>query len=269
MRWSPFVPDKETNYGRDGQFSLSPDPSSWGADTSPNYVEADDFLHNPDPRRDRVFDLGGSVFTRRGFANLGCLVRPQLFECGVELTRPICFRSSSAQDSSLFCSLLTMRSITFKSTHLFCSAGFPIISFFTTHKLSTLGGFNLGGTNATGQIPSLPGNWAMIDKDTPQELLTKTSYVDGTQLELVFSDEFNVDGRTFYPGDDPYWEAVDLHYWQTNNMEWWVHTPTQYECRQLTTTHTGMIQRPSQQGTEHLRLRSLRRTHTTSRTKVA
>jgi beta-glucan synthesis-associated protein KRE6 len=36
----------------------------------------------------------------------------------------------------------------------------------------------------------------------------------------VFSDEFNVDGRTFYPGDDPYWEAVDLHYWATNNLEW-------------------------------------------------
>lgn len=32
-------------------------------------------------------------------------------------------------------------------------------------------------------------------------------------MQLVFSDEFNVDGRTFYPGDDPYWEAVDLHYW--------------------------------------------------------
>jgi hypothetical protein len=31
--------------------------------------------------------------------------------------------------------------------------------------------------------------------------------------DLVFSDEFNTDGRTFYPGDDPYWEAVDLHYW--------------------------------------------------------
>jgi beta-glucan synthesis-associated protein KRE6 len=30
---------------------------------------------------------------------------------------------------------------------------------------------------------------------------------------LVFSDEFNTDGRSFYPGDDPYWEAGDMHYW--------------------------------------------------------
>ena len=35
---------------------------------------------------------------------------------------------------------------------------------------------------------------------------------------LVFSDEFNVDGRSFYPGDDPFWEAVDLHYWGTVNF---------------------------------------------------
>ena len=40
-------------------------------------------------------------------------------------------------------------------------------------------------------------------------------------MQLIFSDEFNTDGRTFYPGDDPYWEAADLHYWATNNMEWY------------------------------------------------
>lgn len=40
---------------------------------------------------------------------------------------------------------------------------------------------------------------------------------DGKAYQLVFSDEFNQDGRTFYPGDDPFWEAADLHYWQTNS----------------------------------------------------
>lgn len=80
------------------------------------------------------------------------------------------------------------------------SAGFPLISHFTKRPLSTLGGFNLGGINASGQIPVMPGNWALIDKDTPQSVYTKTSYIDGSSLELVFSDEFNQDGRTFYPG---------------------------------------------------------------------
>lgn len=44
---------------------------------------------------------------------------------------------------------------------------------------------------------------------------------DGTQLKLVFSDEFNKDGRTFYPGDDPYFEAVDLWYGVTQDLEWY------------------------------------------------
>lgn len=51
----------------------------------------------------------------------------------------------------------------------------------------------------TGQIPNI-GNFALIDKETPQDAYQKNSYVDGTSYELVFSDEFNTDGRTFYPG---------------------------------------------------------------------
>ena len=40
-------------------------------------------------------------------------------------------------------------------------------------------------------------------------------------MKLVFSDEFNQDGRSFYPGEDPFWEAENLHYWQTENYEWY------------------------------------------------
>ena len=75
------------------------------------------------------------------------------------------------------------------------------------------------------------------DTDTPDSAKSRTGF-DGEQYELVFSDEFNTDHRTFYPGDDPFWEAVDLHYWgvsllfcdtervadlrsQTNNLEWY------------------------------------------------
>lgn len=60
----------------------------------------------------------------------------------------------------------------------------------------------------------MPGNWGLIDKDTPKDAYTYNSLQhEGEEWQLVFSDEFNEDGRTFYPGDDPYWEAVDLHYW--------------------------------------------------------
>ncbi|TEB38988.1 beta-glucan synthesis-associated protein [Coprinellus micaceus] len=167
------------------RFSLSPDPTTWGSNLSPDHPEADDYLHNPDPRRDRKNDHGGHLFTYRGLTNLGCMI--------------------------VMCTGL-----------LALFAGYPLISHFTTEKPSRMGGFNLGGINASGQIPSLMGNFGLIDHETPTEVLTKTSYTNSKeQLQLVFSDEFNTEGRSFYPGDDPYWEAVDLHYWATNNLEWY------------------------------------------------
>jgi hypothetical protein len=52
---------------------MSPDPSAWGADLDLTRAEPDDYLHNPDPRRDRRNDKGGTVCTVRGILNLGCL----------------------------------------------------------------------------------------------------------------------------------------------------------------------------------------------------
>ena len=59
---------------------------------------------------------------------------------------------------------------------------------------------------------------ALIDPDTPDSAQTKKS-VDGKTLKLVFSDEFNQDGRTFYEGDDPFFQAVDLWYGVTQDLE--------------------------------------------------
>ncbi|KAF8891507.1 glycoside hydrolase family 16 protein [Mucidula mucida] len=165
------------------KFSLSPDPASWGASIHISETEPDDYLHNPDPRRDKRFDSGGSIFTIRGLANLGCML-------------------------ILAAGLITL------------FAGYPVITYFQTSTPSKNGGFNLGGINGTGQVPSI-GNWGLIDMDTPESAYTTVSYESGDEMQLVFSDEFNTDGRTFYPGEDPYWEAVDLHYWGTNNMEWY------------------------------------------------
>lgn len=39
----------------------------------------------------------------------------------------------------------------------------------------------------------------LIDKDTPKEHHTFTNS-HGDEWKLVFSDEFNEDGRSFYPG---------------------------------------------------------------------
>jgi hypothetical protein len=87
-------------------------------------------------------------------------------------------------------------------------------------KLQTSGtsGYNLGGINSTGQVTSLQRE--LIDADTPPEAYSRTGY-DGKNWNLVFSDEFETDGRTFFPGDDPFFEGVDLHYWGTNDFEWY------------------------------------------------
>ena len=42
--------------------------------------------------------------------------------------------------------------------------------------------------------------FALIDSTTPSEAMTYKSMEDGKDWQLVFSDEFNTDGRTFYPG---------------------------------------------------------------------
>lgn len=73
------------------------------------------------------------------------------------------------------------------------------------------GGWGPGGINGSSQVPLIPGLPTLIDKDTPMD--ARTIEVEGQKLNLVFSDEFNVEGRTFWPGDDPFWEAFDLHYW--------------------------------------------------------
>jgi beta-glucanase (GH16 family) len=61
----------------------------------------------------------------------------------------------------------------------------------------------------------------LIDPDTPESAKIRKSTFDGVDLNLVFSDEFNKNNRTFYPGDDPYWAAPNIWYGATQDMEWY------------------------------------------------
>jgi beta-glucan synthesis-associated protein KRE6 len=155
--------------------------------------EPDDDLHNPDPTRDLKNDRGGHIFTGRGIANLGCLF--------------VLSASALTLFAGVFTEQVPLASLSLLTSTLI--TGYPIISHFLKKQPSDQGGFGLGGTNGTGQVAKMPGNFALIDLDTPQDAYTKASYMNpNDQWDLVFSDEFNVDGRTFYPGDDPFWEAV-------------------------------------------------------------
>lgn len=94
----------------------------------------------------------------------------------------------------------------------------------------------------------MTGNFGLIDNDTPKSAYSRPSWNSGQpDLQLVFSDEFNAPGRTFYPGEDPYWEAVDLHYWATGNMEW-------YDPAAITTKNGALVIKLSQKETHGLDL---------------
>ncbi|GLB34042.1 putative beta-glucan synthesis-associated protein (SKN1) [Lyophyllum shimeji] len=204
----------ETPYSFDGsrlstitdKFSLAPDPRQWGSDLSPDLVEADDEIHNPDIQLGIFKDEHDLSFSRRGVANVGCL-------------------------TFLILGILTL------------FIGYPVLEYARKVR-DAKNAFNLGGTNATGQVP-LIGNFGLIDLETPPDAHFRNSRRDGSQWQLVFSDEFNTDGRSFYPGDDPYWEAADLHYWATNNLEW-------YDPEAITTANGSLVITFSQMETHGL-----------------
>ena len=47
-----------------------------------------------------------------------------------------------------------------------------------------------------------------VDPDTEAEYKTMVSYTDGKTYDLIMSDEFNREGRTFKDGDDPMWTGT-------------------------------------------------------------
>ncbi|KAH9997835.1 glycoside hydrolase family 16 protein [Russula vinacea] len=166
--------------------------------------DLDDALHNPDPRVDAAQDSSFTIFSARGWANVSVLVL-------------------------LMAGLITL------------FAGYPIISFYNTTPLVTLGN-NFGGGNGTGQIPDLPRNPTLIDNDTEKQFYTKTAS-DGSQWNLVFSDEFNKDGRTFWPGDDHIGKRP------TGDLEW-------YNPQAITTSGGNLVITMTEQNNHNLNFQS-------------
>ena len=111
----------------------------------------------------------------------------------------------------------------------FNSARYPVTSHFTAPKVSFNDGFNYGRSNVSGIIcPSdmtehlcntsdysyrFLSFWItkVSDPGTLDWEIMRTSLHDESELKLAFSDEFNNNGQTFYPCDNPFWEATDLH----------------------------------------------------------
>lgn len=100
---------------------------------------------------------------------------------------------------------------------LFLFAGLPAITFWRMETVSCTGDSCLD----VGSRPLLSKpRKSLVDPDTPSSAKTKKDS-SGTTMKLVFSDEFNQDGRTFYPGDDQFFVAQDMWYWATEDLEWY------------------------------------------------
>lgn len=109
---------------------------------------------------------------------------------------------------------------------------YPVFLFYRDRTRNSLIDGNIR-INATGQAPVLFQMPDLVDTQTPQSAHSRTGF-DGQPYELVFSDEFNTDGRSFYPGDDPFWEAVDIWYGSTADMEW-------YDPQQIKTLNGNLV----------------------------
>lgn len=145
--------------------------------------EDDDDLHNPNVEQKKM-PVWRALLTPRGASNLGCVLLLSVILVLLFMVYPI------------------------------------VTAYHGLPNYSHMGGYNIGGINASGQLPDLH-MYSLIDRDTPPEVYKKVSWDTGEEWQLVFSDEFNHPNRTFYDGDDPYWQAENLHYWATNNLEWY------------------------------------------------
>ncbi|KAJ8095806.1 hypothetical protein PM082_022913 [Marasmius tenuissimus] len=106
---------------------------------------------------------------------------------------------------------------------------YPIVKHFQDQAAKALS--TKDSSDVTGSAASF--SRGLVDDDTPESAKKRTGF-DGQKYELVFSDEFNEAGRTFWPGDDPYFEAMDFWYGVTQDLEW-------YDPRQITTRDGALV----------------------------
>lgn len=190
-------------------------------------VESDDDLHDPEKLEDTLHRNNSVRSWRTGRKTGGNKYRRAVQEKEERaekdhVTGPPPSKKVETERVGIraFLNVGSMLIITLGVLMLF--AGYPIYSHYKMYKYHKFGAYQIGGTNGSGQVGQVPGiRTTLIDPDTPQDAYTRTGQDGVTQYNLVFSDEFNTPGRSFYPGDDPFWEAVNLHYWQTNNFEWY------------------------------------------------
>lgn len=143
--------------------------------------EADDYLHNPDPILDAKYNKRCQKLDRRGWASVIAFIVLVLGILMVFIVLPV-LTFSGATDP--------------KKPEVV-----EILTQYTYPQLSAI-------------------RTSLVDPDTPEDAHTRLTQA-GDEWQLVFSDEFAVEGRTFYDGDDQFFQAIDFNYAATNDLEWY------------------------------------------------
>ena len=148
--------------------------------------EPDDYLHNPDPIQDAEYDKNRFIYDLKNMdkRSMGGLIGFIILLIGALAIFIVLPVFTFAQYGS---KITTMK--------------YEILTDYTYPMLSAI-------------------RQNLVDPDTPEDALTWISK-DGDEWVLVFSDEFNAIGRTFYEGDDQFFTAPDFHYAATQDLEWY------------------------------------------------
>lgn len=198
---SPMLDDYSNAYHRDDTFSsLSSNQIISEHDFSPfggypatsfplllDEKEDDDYLHNPDPEEEAMLDKNRYMhdfknMDRRSFGGwLGIFI---LIGGAIAV-------------------FVVLPAVTFTGAMDHNNTG-QVVEFLSPYQYPQLSAIRT----------------SLVDPDTPSYAMTRKSRL-GEDWKLVFSDEFNAEGRTFYEGDDQFWTGPDFHYAATKDLEWY------------------------------------------------
>jgi len=90
--------------------------------------------------------------------------------------------------------------------------GLVLLALFIGYPIATYASNQAVAEAQTLTVPPDMFMRNLIDPDTPEDAKTIKDLRDGKEWKLVFSDEFETEGRSFYPGDDPVSLSVSLSF---------------------------------------------------------
>ena len=149
--------------------------------------ESDDYLHNPDPVQDAEYDKNRFLYDlktmdKKSLSGLIAFILMFLIAIAIFIILPVFTYTG-----------YNPKAKNYENYEVLTQYLYPMLSAIRT---------------------------SLIDPDTPEEAMVWKSK-NGEEWPLVFSDEFNAEGRTFYEGDDQFFTAPDLHYDATKDLEWY------------------------------------------------